>query len=107
MTYIKSSALIETDWLEAHLAAPDVRVVDASYYLPGQEGDARADYEEAHIPGAQFFDIDDISDTENPLPHMLPSPEKFASRVRKLAACSRSASSCGPCIFCNWRYTGA
>lgn len=84
MTYLKSSALIETDWLEAHLAAPDVRVVDASYYLPGQEGDARADYDGAHIPGAQFFDIDDISDTENPLPHMLPSPEKFASRVRKL-----------------------
>lgn len=78
------SALVSTDWLAGHLGAPDLRVVDASWYLPGEGRDARAEYEAAHIPGAVFFDIDDISDEKNPLPHMLPGPEKFTSRVRKL-----------------------
>ena len=79
-----SSALVSTEWLAEHLEAPDVRLVDASYYLPVEEGDARADYEAEHIPGAVFFDIDEIKDETSSLPHMLPSPEKFASRVRKL-----------------------
>lgn len=79
-----SSAVVSTDWLAAHLEAPDVRLVDASYYLPVEEGDARADYAAEHIPGAVFFDIDEIKDETSPLPHMLPSPEKFAARVRKL-----------------------
>ncbi len=77
-------ALVSTSWLAEHLSAPDVRVVDASYYLPGEGLNPRSEYELHHIPGAVFFDIDDISDSTNPLPHMLPSPEKFSSRVRKL-----------------------
>lgn len=76
--------LVSTDWLGQHLNAPDVRMVDASWYLPGQQRDPRAEYENAHIPGAVFFDIDEISDLDSPYPHMLPSPEKFSSRVRKL-----------------------
>ena len=79
-----SSAVVSTDWLAAHLEAPDVRLVDASYHLPVEEGDARADYAAEHIPGAVFFDIDEIKDETSPLPHMLSSPEKFAARVRKL-----------------------
>lgn len=79
-----TSALVSTEWLAEHMSAPDVRIVDASYYLPVEEGNARADYEAEHIPGAVFFDIDEIKDETSPLPHMLPSPEKFASRVRKL-----------------------
>ena len=62
----------------------DVRVVDATYFLPGSDRDARAEYNERHIPGAVFFDIEEISDTSSGLPHMLPAPEKFTSRVRKL-----------------------
>lgn len=84
MEFVNPDALVSTEWLEAHLSAPDVRVVDASYYLPIQNRDARGEYEEEHIPGAVFFDIEEISDTDNPLPHMLPSAEKFASKVRKL-----------------------
>jgi len=84
MSYANPQALVETDWLADHLDAPDIRVVDASYYLPGEEGDARAEYEACHIPGARFFDIDDIADETSDLPHMLPSTEKFASRVRRL-----------------------
>jgi thiosulfate/3-mercaptopyruvate sulfurtransferase len=79
-----SSALVSTEWLAAHMNAPDVRVVDGSFYLPHEGLDPRAEYEAQHIPGAVFFDIDEISDTASPLPHMLPPPEKFSSRVRKL-----------------------
>ncbi|MEE8499834.1 MAG: 3-mercaptopyruvate sulfurtransferase [Kiloniellales bacterium] len=84
MTAFDDDALVGTDWLAAHLEAPDVRVVDASYYLPHEGLDPRAEYEAHHIPGAVFFDIDDIADSDSPLPHMLPEPEKFSSRVRKL-----------------------
>ncbi|MFQ5958192.1 MAG: 3-mercaptopyruvate sulfurtransferase [Alphaproteobacteria bacterium] len=77
-------ALVSTEWLAAHLTAPDLRAVDASWYLPADGRDASAEYAERHIPGAVYFDIDDIADTASPLPHMLPSPEKFSSRVRKL-----------------------
>lgn len=80
----QADPLVSTEWLAAHLSNPDVRAVDATYYLPMQHRDARAEYRECHIPGAVFFDIDDIADSESPLPHMLPSAEKFASRVRKL-----------------------
>lgn len=76
--------LVSTQWLQDHLSSPDIRVVDASLYLPTANRDAKAEYRDAHIPGAVFFDIDEISDTNSPHPHMLPSPEKFASRVKKL-----------------------
>jgi len=84
MTYANPDSLVSTGWLEDHLNAPDIRIVDATYYLPMQGKDARAEYDERHIPGAVFFDIDEIADTSSDLPHMLPSPEKFAARVRKL-----------------------
>lgn len=84
MSYTNPDALVSTDWLAAHLGAPDVRVVDASWHMPQAGRDALAEYRQQHVPGAVFFDIDEIADTNSPLPHMLPSPEKFASRVRKL-----------------------
>ena len=79
-----SEHLVTTDWLADHLDAPDVVVVDASWHLPTAERDGKAEYLEEHIPGALYFDIDDLSDTDSPLPHMLPSPEKFASRMRRM-----------------------
>ncbi|MET4807269.1 3-mercaptopyruvate sulfurtransferase [Limibacillus sp. MBR-115] len=79
-----NSALVSVAWLSEHLQAPDVRIVDASYFLPAEKRDAQAEFEEAHIPGAVFFDIDEIKDDNSDLPHMLPSPEKFSSRVRNL-----------------------
>jgi len=78
------SSLVSTEWLAAHLTTPDVKVVDATWYLPTMQRDARAEYAEAHIPGAVYFDIDDIADAASPLPHMLPDPVKFSSRVRQL-----------------------
>ena len=76
--------LVSTQWLATHLDAPDVRIIDASWYLPTAQRDPKAEYDVGHIPGAMFFDIDEIADTSSPLPHMLPSPEKFSSRVRAM-----------------------
>ena len=76
--------LVSTEWLAAHLKDPDLRLLDASWYLPDAGRDARAEYEANHIPGARFFDIDDISDARSDLPHMAPPAEKFMSRMRKL-----------------------
>lgn len=84
MEYKHPDALVETTWLARHLQAPDVHVVDASWYMPSQGRDPKAEFRERHIPGAVFFNIDEVADLTTPLPHMLPSPEKFTSRVRSL-----------------------
>jgi len=78
------SPLVSTEWLAEHIDAPDIRVADASWYLPQAGRDARAEYLSAHIPRAVFFDIDDLSDETSTLPHMLAPAAKFASRMRKL-----------------------
>lgn len=74
--------LVSTDWLERHLADPDLRIIDASWYLPQANRDPVAEYNAGHIPGARFIDIDDVSDARSDLPHMAPPPEKFMSRMR-------------------------
>jgi thiosulfate/3-mercaptopyruvate sulfurtransferase len=79
-----SRSLVTTGWLAQKLGAPDVVVADGSFYLPAQKRDAAAEYLAGHIPGAVRFDIDDISDHANPLPHMLPSPELFGTMVGAL-----------------------
>jgi thiosulfate/3-mercaptopyruvate sulfurtransferase len=84
MTYANPDSLVSTDWLARHLDSPDLRVVDGSFKLPGMKPKAKEDYAERHIPGAVFFDIDEIADETSKLPHMLPRAEKFSARVRKL-----------------------
>lgn len=76
--------LVSTQWLADHMKDPDLRIIDASYYLPDMGRDAKAEYDAGHIPGARFFDIDDISDSVSDLPHMAPPPEKFMSRLRAM-----------------------
>ena len=76
--------LVSTEWLADHLKDPDLRIFDASWYLPDMNRDARAEYEAGHIPGARYFDIDEISDHRSELPHMVPPPEKFISRMRAM-----------------------
>jgi thiosulfate/3-mercaptopyruvate sulfurtransferase len=76
--------LVSTDWLAAHLRDPDLRVIDGSWFLPQMGRDAKADYDRAHIPGARFFDIDEISDNRSELPHMAAPVEKFISRMRAM-----------------------
>lgn len=79
-----SDPLVSTEWLAAHLADPSVRVVDASWHMPGVDRNARAEHASRRIPGAVFFDIDGISAPDTGLPHMLPSPEVFGQAVSML-----------------------
>lgn len=76
--------LVSTQWLADQLGAPDLRVIDSSFFLPDEGRNARAEYEAEHIPGAVFMDIEEIADTSNPAPRMFPSEHKFASRMQSL-----------------------
>ena len=76
--------LVSTDWLAQHLKDPDLRIIDASWHMPATGRDAKSEYARAHIPGARFFDIDEIADHRSDLPHMAPPVEKFISRMRAM-----------------------
>jgi len=78
------TSLIETDELERELEAPDVVIIDATWFLPPEGKNPREEYLAEHIPGAIFFDIDEIADANAATAHMMPSPEKFSSRVRQM-----------------------
>ena len=84
MDYANPHVLAETEWLAANLGQSGVRVVDATWYLPTAGKDPRAEHEARHIPGAVYFDIDDVRAPDSTLPHMLPSPETFAAKVGAL-----------------------
>jgi thiosulfate/3-mercaptopyruvate sulfurtransferase len=76
--------LRSTEWLEGQLGKDNVAVVDGSFYLPAMKRDAKAEYLAAHIPGAVFFDIDEIADHSTDLPHMLPGAKQFSEMVGAL-----------------------
>ncbi|MDQ4088176.1 MAG: 3-mercaptopyruvate sulfurtransferase [Pseudomonadota bacterium] len=79
-------SLVSTQWLERELGALDLTIIDATTFLPGTGRDAPAEYEAEHIPGAVFLDIEEVSDSDSPYPHMLPPPHKFASRMQSIGA---------------------
>ncbi len=79
-----TSPFVTTDWLAQHLQDPEVVPIDASWYMPADNRDPRAEYLEDHIPGAVFFGIDEIKDRTTDLPHMLPLPEQFGAQVGAL-----------------------
>ena len=76
--------LVSTQWLHGELGSPDLKVIDATLFLPGEPRDARSEYEAEHIAGAVFLDLDEVSDSSNPVPHMFPPEPKFASRMASL-----------------------
>jgi thiosulfate/3-mercaptopyruvate sulfurtransferase len=82
--------LVSTAWLAQHLGDAGLVVLDATYYLPSEGRDAPAEFREAHIPGARFFDIDAVADPETDLPHMVPSPGRFAKLVGALGISNNS-----------------
>ncbi|MCA8878848.1 MAG: 3-mercaptopyruvate sulfurtransferase [Rhodobacteraceae bacterium] len=84
MTEDDPKTLVSTQWLAEHLRDPDLRVLDATWYMPDSGRDAKKEYDAGHIPSARFFDIDEISDSRSDLPHMAPPVEKFISRLRKM-----------------------
>jgi thiosulfate/3-mercaptopyruvate sulfurtransferase len=81
--------LVSTEWLEAQLSTPDVRIVDATMFLPGAGRSGRDEYEQAHIPGTVFMDLDAIVDRDHPAPHMLPTAEQFAEAAGALGLSER------------------
>ncbi|MEA3032237.1 MAG: thiosulfate/3-mercaptopyruvate sulfurtransferase [Sphingomonadales bacterium] len=76
--------LVSTEWLAGELGAADLRILDATWFLPADKRDPKAEYEAEHIPGAVFVDLDDVSDPDSPFPHMLPSEHRLASRMQSL-----------------------
>ena len=84
MTYTNPEALVSTKWLDKHLSSSNIQIVDATTYMLGQNKDAFEQYNKQHIPGAVYFDINDIANEHTNLPHMIPSSEIFSSKVRKL-----------------------
>lgn len=76
--------VVSIDWLHANLREPDVKVLDASWYMPDEQRNPFQEFQVAHIPGSLFFDVDGISDRKSNLPHMLPSEEAFAAAVSAL-----------------------
>ncbi|PAL22434.1 3-mercaptopyruvate sulfurtransferase [Sphingopyxis sp. GW247-27LB] len=77
-------ALVSTEWLERELGASDLRVVDATKFMPDAGRDARAEYEAGHIPGAVFMDLAELADANSDIDNMAPPAEKFASRMQSL-----------------------
>jgi thiosulfate/3-mercaptopyruvate sulfurtransferase len=82
--------LVTTEWLAGELGKPDLVVFDATKYLPNEPKDGRADFLRAHIPGARYFDIDQIADTDTDLPHMVPTPGRFARLMAELGVSNTS-----------------
>lgn len=76
--------VVSVEWLKENLRNEHLRILDASWFMPNDPRDAYQQFQKSHIPNAQFFDIDEISDTQSDLPHMLPSLEKFTARARGL-----------------------
>jgi thiosulfate/3-mercaptopyruvate sulfurtransferase len=77
-------SLVSTAWLDDHLGEPDLVIVDSSWHMPASGRSGRDEYLQAHIPGARFFDIDEVSDRSNPAPHMLPSVAEFSAAMERL-----------------------
>ncbi|MDA9473334.1 3-mercaptopyruvate sulfurtransferase [Bradyrhizobium sp. CCBAU 65884] len=84
MTDTPTDPLVSTEWLAAHINDANVKVLDASFKLPGVLPLPKDDYLAAHLPGAAFFDVDAVSDHSNPLPHMYPSAEQFGRDIGNL-----------------------
>ncbi len=84
------SPLVRTEWLARELGSPNVVVFDATMYLPNEGKDGRTEFRKAHIPGARFFDIDAIADQDTELPHMVPTPGRFAKLMVELGVSNDS-----------------
>ncbi|XP_066355344.1 thiosulfate/3-mercaptopyruvate sulfurtransferase 1, mitochondrial-like isoform X2 [Miscanthus floridulus] len=80
----RTEPVVSAEWLHANLKDPDVKVLDASWYMPAEQRNPLQEYQVAHIPGALFFDVDGISDRTSSLPHMLPSEKAFSAAVSAL-----------------------
>jgi len=83
-------SLVTTDWLAGELGKPDLLLFDATKYLPNEPKDGLTEFRAAHIPGARFFDIDEVADPDTDLPHMVPTPGRFAKLLAALGVSNAS-----------------
>jgi thiosulfate/3-mercaptopyruvate sulfurtransferase len=90
MQGVEMQALVTTDWLAGELGKPDLVVFDATKYLPNEPKDGRTEFRAAHIPGARYFDIDEVADPDTDLPHMVPTPGRFAKLMDALGVANTS-----------------
>jgi thiosulfate/3-mercaptopyruvate sulfurtransferase len=88
--YISMDILVTADWLQQNLGAPDLVLLESTKYLPNENKDGRAAFLAAHIPGAKYFDLDEIADIDSPLPHMVPSAGRFARLIGALGVSDSS-----------------
>lgn len=88
MDYVNPNALVSTDWLADHLSAENLVVVDASFFVPGGTAPAKEQYAEGHIPGALYFDINEVADPEAAQDHTVPSAAVFNTKVGALGICN-------------------
>jgi thiosulfate/3-mercaptopyruvate sulfurtransferase len=84
MTEEALESLVSTQWLAEHLGEPGLTIVDSSWFMPASGRDGREEYARAHIPGARFLDIDEVRDSSNPAPHMLPGADAFARAMERI-----------------------
>ena len=84
MNYTNPDALVSTGWLAERLGEKAIGILDATWFLPSMKRDGPAEYQQSHIPGAVFFDIDEVCDRGSTLPHMLPPAEIFAAQAGRL-----------------------
>jgi thiosulfate/3-mercaptopyruvate sulfurtransferase len=82
--------LVSTDWLAGELGKPDLVVFDATKYLPNEDRDGATEFLAGHIPGARFFDIDEVADPDTDLPHMVPTPGRFAKLMGAMGVSNAS-----------------
>src|SRR6202042_2746122 len=82
--------LVTTDFLAGELGKPDMIVFDATKYLPNEDKDGKAEFLKAHVPGARYFDIDEVADPDTDLPHMVPTPGRFAKLMGELGVANTS-----------------
>lgn len=81
-------SLVSTQWLADHLGEPGLTIVDSSWFMPASGRSGRDEFLQEHIPGARFLDIDEVSDSSNPAPHMLPSAAEFARAMERIGVAS-------------------
>ena len=89
-THVAQHPLVSTNWLAERLGKPGILVFDTTKYLPNEPKDGKAEFKLAHIPGARFFDIDDIADPDTTLPHMVPTAGRFAAKMAALGVANAS-----------------
>src|SRR5579875_3856873 len=83
-------AIVSTGWLAERLGQPGLLVFDATKYLPNEDKDGRAEFLRAHVPGARYFDINEVADPDTDLPHMVPTPGRFAKLLAALGVSNSS-----------------